>query len=45
VRIARRYPTVQIRGGPEILTAADSLHGDLHEVIIRIGNADDTEMS
>jgi hypothetical protein len=37
VRTARRYRTVQIRAGRQILTAADPLPDDLREAITKIG--------
>src|SRR5271163_514652 len=36
VRTARRYRTVQVRAGRQILTAADPLPDDLREAITRI---------
>jgi len=38
VRTARRYRTVQIKAGQQILTAADPLPDDLREALARIGN-------
>ena len=38
VRTARRYRTVQIRAGRQILTAADPLPDDLRAALARIGN-------
>ena len=37
VRTARRYRTVQIKAGRQILTAADPLPDDLREAIATIG--------
>jgi transposase len=36
VRTARRYRTVQIKAGRQILTAADPLSHDLHQAIAKI---------
>ncbi len=36
VRTARRYRTVKIRAGQQILTAADPLPNDLHQAIAKI---------
>jgi hypothetical protein len=36
VRTARRYRTVQIRAGTQILTAADPLPDDLSEALTKI---------
>ena len=36
MRTARRYRTVEIKAGRQILTAADSLSDDLREAITRI---------
>lgn len=40
VRTARRYRTVQIRAGRQILTAADPLPNDLAEALAKINNHD-----
>ena len=37
VRTARRYRTVKIKAGTQILTAADPLPDDLREAIAKIG--------
>ena len=37
VRTARRYRTVQIKAGRQLLTAADPLPDDLREAITKIG--------
>ena len=37
VRTPRRYRTVQIKAGRQILTAADPLPDDLREAIAKIG--------
>ncbi|MBV8291830.1 MAG: IS1634 family transposase, partial [Mycobacterium sp.] len=37
VRTARRYRTVQIKAGGQLLTAADPLPDDLREAITKIG--------
>jgi hypothetical protein len=37
VRTSRRYYSVQIKAGRQILTAADPLPGDLCEAIVKIG--------
>ena len=37
VRTARRYRTVKIKAGNQILTAADPLPDDLREAIAKIG--------
>ena len=37
VRTARRYRTVRIKAGRQILTAADPLPDDLREAIAKIG--------
>ena len=42
VRTARRYRTVQIKAGRQILTAADPLPDDLREALVTIN---DTKMS
>ena len=39
VRTARRYRTVQIKAGRQILTAADPLPDDLREALAKIGSA------
>jgi hypothetical protein len=36
VRTARRYRTIQIKAGQQILTAADPLPNDLHQAIAKI---------
>ena len=36
VRTTRRYRTVQIRAGRQILTAADPLPNDRHDVLAKI---------
>ena len=36
VRTARRYRTVNIKAGSQILTAADPLSGDLRDALIKI---------
>ncbi len=38
VRTARRYRTVQIKAGRQILTAADPLPGDLAEALAKINS-------
>ena len=38
VRTARRYRTVQINAGNQILTAADPLPEDLNEAVTEIGS-------
>jgi hypothetical protein len=38
VRTARRYQTVKIKAGRQILTAADPLPNDLSKALTRIGN-------
>jgi hypothetical protein len=38
VRTARRYRTVQIRAGRQILTAADPLPNDLAEALAKINS-------
>ena len=40
VRTARRYRTVQIRAGRQILTAADPLPDDLAEALAKINSHD-----
>ena len=39
VRTARRYRTVQIKAGRQILTAADPLPADLRDALATIGRA------
>jgi hypothetical protein len=38
VRTSRRYRTIQIRAGGQIVTAADPLPDDLSEALTKIGN-------
>ena len=45
VRTARRYRTVQIKAGRQILTAADPLPDDLRDAIAKIGGNLNTRMS
>jgi hypothetical protein len=45
VRTARRYRTVRIKAGRQILTAADPLPDDLRDAIAKIGDAMHTKMS
>jgi hypothetical protein len=40
VRTARRYRTIQIRAGQQILTAADPLPEDLREALAAINPSD-----
>jgi len=40
VRTARRYRTVNIRAGDQIITAADPLHDDLREALTKIHETD-----
>ena len=37
VQTTRRYPTVQIKAGGQILTAADPLPDDLNEALTKVG--------
>ena len=39
VRTARRYRTVQIRAGQQLITAADPLPADLHDALTKIHQA------
>ena len=39
VRTARRYRTVQIRAGQQLITAADPIPTDLHEALAAINRA------
>ena len=45
VRTARRYRTVQIKAGGQILTAADPLPDDLNEALTKIGSHLNTKLS
>jgi hypothetical protein len=40
VRNVRRYRTIQIKAGRQILTAADPLPDDLHQALAKINSAD-----
>ncbi len=40
VRTVRRYRTIQIKAGRQILTAADPLPDDLHQALAKINSAD-----